>query len=277
MSSPHDPLDIHRVFSARVLDGEVAVVTGGGSGIGYAIARDLAACGTDVIITSRSAERLDAAQLRIAEQTGVLCGTLPCDVRNEDDVARLHDYVLNRSGPATIVVNNAAANFSVAAERMSQRALDVVMQTDLYGTFHVTRAFVPEMISSRRGTIVNITLAVPERGFPGFAHCGAAKAGIISLTASWAYEWGRYGIRVNAVAPGPVPTEGVADNMLATGDTSSAFASLLHGVALRRLGTPDDISATVVFLCTPGASWITGGNIVVDGGLALNPSPKPGL
>jgi NAD(P)-dependent dehydrogenase (short-subunit alcohol dehydrogenase family) len=269
-------LDIHRVFSPKALDGEVAVVTGGGSGIGLAIARDLTACGAEVTITSRSAQRLDGAQVTIAEQTGELCGTMPCDVRKEADVERLRDYVLNRSGPATIVVNNAAANFHARAERMSRRAFDTVLETDLFGTFNVTRAFVPDMISRRHGVVVNVTLAVPERGFPGFSHCGAAKAGIVSLTASWAYEWGRYGVRVNALGPGPIPTDGVAANMLDT-DSSDAFSSIVDKVPLRRLGTPYDISPTVVFLCSPAGSWITGGNIVVDGGLSLNPSPKPGF
>jgi NAD(P)-dependent dehydrogenase (short-subunit alcohol dehydrogenase family) len=265
---------IHRVFQPTMLRGEVAVVTGGGSGIGLAIARDLAACGADVTITSRSAQRLDEAQSVIAEQTGQLCGAIPCDVRDEADVGRLRDYILHRSGPATIVVNNAAANFPVRAERMRRRALDTVLETDLHGTVNVTRAFLEDMIARRHGSIVNITLASPERGFPGYSHCGAAKAAIVSLTASWASEWGRYGVRVNAVGPGPVPTDGAANNMLGT-ESSAAFSWMVHRVPAGRLGTPHDISPTVVFLCSPAASWITGGNIVVDGGTSLNPSPRP--
>lgn len=270
-------MDVTQLFSRKALDGEIAVVTGGGSGIGYGIARDFVACGATVVITSRSAERLKAAELSIAEQTGQLCGSLPCDVREEADVARLHDYVHTMYGPASIVVNNAAANFFVRAERMTRRALDSVLGTDLLGTFQVTRAFVPEMIENRRGSILNITLADPERGFPGYAHCGAAKAAIVSLTASWAYEWGRYGVRVNGIAPGPVPTAGVAENMLGTGDSGNAFANVAEALPLRRLGTPEDISALAVFLCSPGASWLTGMNIVVDGGMSLNRSPNPRL
>jgi NAD(P)-dependent dehydrogenase (short-subunit alcohol dehydrogenase family) len=262
------------VFNPKTLQGEVAVVTGGGSGIGLAIARDLAACGADVTITSRSAQRLDQAQIAIADQIGELCGAIPCDVRKEADVERLRDYVLHRSGPSTIVVNNAAANFPVRAERMSRRAFDTVLETDLHGTVNVTQAFVGDMITRRHGVVVNITLATPERGFPGFAHCGAAKAAIVSLTASWASEWGRHGVRVNAIGPGPVPTDGVAANMLGT-DSSRAFSGIVDKVPLRRLGTPDDISPTVVFLCSPAGSWITGGNIVVDGGMSLNPSALP--
>jgi NAD(P)-dependent dehydrogenase (short-subunit alcohol dehydrogenase family) len=266
-------VDIHQAFSPAALNGEVAVVTGGGSGIGYAIARDFVACGAEVVIASRSAERLAAAEVRIAADTGRPCGSSPCDVRDEADVARLRDHVVNRYGPATIVVNNAAANFFVRAERMGRRALGAVLDTDLYGTFHVTRAFAEAMRHNSRGSIVNITLPMPERGFPGYAHCGAAKAAIASLTASWAYEWGPHGIRVNAIAPGPVPTEGVAANMLGGADSSAAFASLTDRLPLRRLGTPGDISAAAVFLCSPAAGWITGCHLVVDGGTYLTASP----
>jgi NAD(P)-dependent dehydrogenase (short-subunit alcohol dehydrogenase family) len=270
-------MDIRQCFNPKALDGDVAVVTGGGSGVGYAIARDLARCGAEVVITSRSAERLEAAALRFAEDTDQLCGCFPCDVRNGDDVNRLHDYVLSRYGGANIVVNNAAANFFVRAERMSRRALQAVVDTDLFGTFNITRVFVPDMITAGRGIILNITVALPERGLPGFAHCGAAKAAIVSLTASWAYEWGRHGIRVNAIGPGPVLTDGAAVNMFTKDDTSLAFSWLRDRVPMRRLGTPDDISAAAVFLCSPAASWLTGNNIIIDGGASLNPTPADEL
>lgn len=267
-------MTITQLFGPKTLHGEIAVVTGGGSGIGYGIARDFVACGATVVITSRSAERLKAAELSIAEETGQLCGSLPCDVREEADVARLHDYVRTMFGPASIVVNNAAANFFVPAERMNRRALDSVVSTDLFGTFAVTRAFVPGMIEQRRGNILNITLAAPERGFPGFAHCGAAKAAIVSLTASWAYEWGRYGIRVNAIAPGPVPTTGVDMSLVGARDREETIANAADELPLRRFGTVEDISALAVFLCSSGASWITGANMVVDGGMSVNRAPK---
>lgn len=270
-------MDVLRTFSPLALDGEVAVVTGGGSGIGYAIARDLVACGAEVVIASRSVARLEAAELRISTETGRLCSSAVCDVRDESDVERLRDRVTERYGPATIVVNNAAANFFMRAERMGHRALSAVMDTDLYGTFHVTGCFAEAMRANRRGCILNITLPVPERGFPGFAHCGAAKAAIASLTASWAYEWGPYGIRVNAIAPGPVPTEGVATNMLDAPDASAAFASLAGHLPLRRLGTPDDIAAAAVFLCSPAAGWISGTHLLVDGGTYLTASPADGF
>jgi NAD(P)-dependent dehydrogenase (short-subunit alcohol dehydrogenase family) len=268
--------DIRRCFTADLLAGEVAVVTGGGSGLGYAIAEAFAAVGADVVLASRSADRLDAAESRIAAATGRLCRSFPCDIRDEDDVERLRDFVDHTYGPPTVVVNNAAANFGVRAERLTGRALASVIDTDLFGTLSVTRAFVPRMIRARRGVILNITLASPERGFPGFSHCGAAKAAIVSLTASWAAEWGRHGIRVNGIAPGPVPTEGVAVNMMGLSDGADAFADQRSRIPLQRLGEPADVAAMAVFLCSPAASWITGQNLIVDGGLSLNTSPLDG-
>ncbi|MFC7275541.1 SDR family oxidoreductase [Paractinoplanes rhizophilus] len=260
-----DPEDF---FNPKLFDGEVAVVTGGASGIGLRIARALTARGAEVMITSRSIERLEAAELEIAARTGRIVSSLPCDVREADDVDRLQDFVMSRFGGASIVVNNAAANFFTPAERMTRRAFDTVVQADLYGTFAVTQAFVGHMIEQRHGNILNITIVQPERGFPGFSHSGAAKAGILSLTCSWAFEWGRHGIRVNGIAPGPVPTRGVAENMLAT---DSPFADDARHVPLGRLGTPEDITSAALFLLSPAASWITGVNLVVDGGLFLNP------
>lgn len=267
------PPGVHRLYHPDLLRGEVAVITGGGSGLGYAIARDFAALGADVVITSRSADRLADAEARITDETGRSCDSVPCDVRDETEVDRLRDYVLARYGPATIIVNNAAANFFVRAERMTRRALETVVNTDLFGTFNVTRSLVPEMLKAKRGAILNITLPQPEDGFPGFSHCGAAKAAIVSLTASWAFEWGPRGVRVNGIAPGPVPTEGVASNMLAVDHTDAAFADHDGIVPLRRLGRPEDISAAAVFLCSPAAPWITGQNVIVDGGLYLNIGP----
>jgi NADP-dependent 3-hydroxy acid dehydrogenase YdfG len=171
-----------RWFAKDLMAGKVAIVTGGGSGIGLAIAIELAAAGADVVITSRSADRLAQAELAIAEQTGRVCASLPADVRDEDQVAALRDFVAGRYGPATVLVNNAAANFRVAAERMTRRALSSVVETDLFGTVTVTREFFPDMKAAGGGAVLSIVVALADRGFPGFSHAGAAKAAIMSLT-----------------------------------------------------------------------------------------------
>lgn len=264
-------------FADGLLDGRVAVVSGGGSGIGHAIAVALAQAGADVVITSRSAERLAEAELALAEATGRLCASLPCDIRSESDIARLHDFTRTRFGPASIVVNNAAANFRMPAERMTARALRTVIEVDLIGTFQLTTRFLPDLIASGHGSVLSITVADAHRGFPEYSHAGAAKAGIVSMTCSWAREWGRYGIRVNSIAPGPIPTPGVARNMLGRdADTpGEAFDQLLGTFPLGRLGTPQDIASAAVFLSSDAAAWITGVDLVIDGGFNVTRMMNP--
>lgn len=255
------------MYSPDLLRGETAVVTGGGSGLGFAISEAFLRCGADVLIASRDPDRLAVAQRKLTEETNRYCAVMPCNVRDEADIDRLRDYVLAQYGRATIIVNNAAANFPTPADRMTRRAFDAVIDTDLFGTFNVTRALVPQMLEAGCGVILNVTLPQPDLGFPGFSHCGAAKAAIVSLTASWATEWGPRGVRVNGLAPGPVPTSGVGAHMLSAGPPS--FDYLASEIPLRRLGTPEDIACAAVFLCSPLASWITGQNLTVDGGSYL--------
>ncbi len=266
-------------FSPSLLAERVAVVTGGATGIGLAIACALTEAGASVVITSRSAERLTAAEMEVARRTGRPVWSLPCDVREEDDVARLRDFVSARCGAAAIVVNNAAANFRMPAEKMTGRAMRAVLDTDLLGTYQVTRAFFDDLRSTGHGSVLSIGIAAVERGFPGYSHAGAAKAAIASLTASWASEWGPHGIRANCIAPGPVPTKGVWENMLGQPPSSAAdagaqaFAQYAQAVPLRRLGTPQDVAAAVVFLSSDLAGWITGVTLTVDGGLNLTLGP----
>lgn len=262
-------------FNPRLMAGKVAVVTGGATGIGLGIACALAATGADVVITSRSRERLEQAELVVAEQTGRLCAGVPCDVRDEDQVGALREFVRARFGPATVVVNNAAANFRVKAEKMTVRALRTVVETDLIGTSTVTTTFVGDMIEAGGGALLAITVAQAERGFPEFSHAGAAKAGITSLIGSWAREWGRYGIRANAIAPGPVPTPGVTEHMLGkpAEHSDDAFAQHLGSAPLGRLGRVEDVANAAVFLCSDAASWITGTTLTLDGGMNLPAVP----
>lgn len=256
-----------RYFAEGLLAGQVSVVTGGSSGIGLAIATSFASLGSDVVIIGRTAEKLDHAASLIEESTRRSCMSLVCDVRDAEAVGTARDRVAERFGPATILVNNAAANFRMAAEKMTGRAFATVLDIDLVGTFNATSAFVGDMLSRSSGVVLNVVVPDAERGFPGYSHAGAAKAGIISLTRSWAREWGGRGVRVNALGPGPVPTEGVAANMLGLRESGSAFHDVVDRVPLGRLGTVQDIADAATFLCGPAAAWITGVSLTVDGGL----------
>ncbi|MEU4096167.1 SDR family oxidoreductase [Streptomyces sp. NPDC026673] len=260
-----------RFFDPSLMDGQVAVVTGGGSGLGLAISEALLRHGARVAIASRNAERLRAAAEGLTARTGRPCLDVVCDVRRPEQVQALRDTVTERLGPARVLVNNAAGNFRAPAEKMTLRGFSTVVDIDLTGTFNTTMAFLPDLRAAGNAAITSIVVPEPDRGFPGFAHAGAAKAAIVSLTRSWAREWGPYGIRVNAVGPGPVPTEGVAAHMLAVpdGDPAQAFAGRADSLPLGRLGTPQDIASSVLFLSSPAASWITGTLLHVDGGLSV--------
>lgn len=265
----------HRFYAPELLTGRTAVVTGGGSGIGLAIATALAGAGADVLIASRDGDRLAKAELDITIRSGRPCASFPCDVRDPDAVAMLHDYARNRFGPVSIVVNNAAANFRMPAARMTERAIRAVVDTDLMGTFNVTKEFFSDLRDDGHGVVLSVVVAAADRGMPGYAHAAAAKAAIMSLTCTWASEWGEHGIRANAIAPGPVPTAGVTENMLGRpADTvGTAFAGCLDSIPLGRLGSPDDVAAAALYLCSDAAGWVSGVTLTLDGGMNLTKTP----
>jgi NAD(P)-dependent dehydrogenase (short-subunit alcohol dehydrogenase family) len=253
------------VFSSNILEGQVALVTGGGSGIGAGIAERLAAQGATVGLVGRKPEKLEKTAREIESRGGrALC--LPTDVRYYEDVEAAIGKLVERHGRLDIVVNSAAGNFIAPAAGLSANGFKAVIDIDLVGTFNVSRAAF-ESLSKQGGSIVSISATQAWVPTPLQCHAGAAKAGIAKLTQDLALEWGPMKIRVNAVAPGPIAdTEGM--RRLAPPD-AGAKERFEKSMPLRRWGTIREIADAVLFLVSPAGAFITGTTLVVDGGQSL--------
>jgi NAD(P)-dependent dehydrogenase (short-subunit alcohol dehydrogenase family) len=253
------------IFRSGLFEGHVAIVTGGGSGIGLAIARVLVELGCKVAIGGRSREKLDAARAELerlgASGARVLAETV--DIREVDQVARFVDAVGSGLGEATILVNNAGGQFPTAAEHLATKGWDAVIRNNLNGTFYVTQAVgVRHMIPKRRGRIVNI-IANIARGFPGMVHTGAARAGVENMTKTLAVEWAQHGIQVNAIAPGIIRTTGTNQYPPELVEMSR------QKTPMKRLGTPEEVAQLAVYLASDEASFVTGECWYIDGGAHL--------
>jgi NAD(P)-dependent dehydrogenase (short-subunit alcohol dehydrogenase family) len=247
-------------FTSDILDGQVALVTGGATGIGKEICRVLGAHGARIAMASRKQEILEAAadELR-AEGIEVSVGV--CDVRDADAVRAVVDAVVADRGALDIVVNNAAGNFPAPMSKISPNGFKAVVDIDLLGTYNVTRAAFDAWLKDHGGAIVNISAPFDQRGVVYQAHVAAAKSGVDSLTRTCAVEWGPYGIRVNAIAPGSMgDTEGVR-----------RFADAVPGASDRPTnplglqGHGSDIGYLTLFLCSPASRFVSGQVIAVDG------------
>jgi len=240
----------------------VALITGGGTGIGLAIGRALSEEGYNLVIASRSSENLarGAEHLR-ASGADVL--EQPTDVRKPEQVRLLMDATRKRRGRLDVLVNNAAGNFVVRSEDLSPNGWRAVVGIVLDGTFFCSREAFPLLRESPNASILNIVASYAWMAGPGTAHSAAAKAGVLALTRSLAVEWAPHRIRVNALAPGPVRTEGT-DRQLWT--SPGLVESVTRGIPMGRFGTPEEIAEAARFLVSRRASYITGQVIAVDGG-----------
>jgi len=247
---------------------QVAVITGGGTGLGLEISRGLAALGADVTILSRSAEH-HRALLDEGAARGWMVGAKSLDVREAQDVARVCQELLDEKGRVDVLVNNAAGNFVCPSERLSFNAWRSVLGIVLDGTFYCSREFGRAMIAQASGQILNVVATYAWTGMPGVVHSASAKAGVLAMTKTLAAEWARHGIRVNALAPGPFESEGAAGNLWPDEEWVEA---LRRRIPLGRFATAREIAVHCLYLLSPLSAWTTGECLVADGGGSL-PTP----
>jgi len=250
-------------FTSDALAGRVALITGGGSGIGLGIAKAFATAGARLVLASRNQERLDAAVAEL-EAMGGEAIAVKADVRSYEEVAAAVQAAIDHFGSLDIVIANAAGNFVVPASQMSPNAFRTVVDIDLNGTFFCARAAYDALRRSAfGGRFIAISTTRALEGWPGCAHAGAAKAGVMSLIRTLASEWGADGIRCNTIAPGAIgDTEGVKRIYEDQGKAERELSS----VPLGAFGRTADIANAAIFLCSDAGSYITGADLVVDGG-----------
>lgn len=253
------------MFDPQIFSGKKILVTGGRSGIGYAIAKLFLEQGAELIIASRKKELLAQAAAELSAFGH--CSYYACDIRQPESIQAMAEEIKKQHGRLDILINNAGGQFPVLAEYLNNKGWDAVINNNLNGTFYMTREMATHFfIPQNEGVIVNIIAGI-VRGFPGMVHTGAARAGVENLSKTLAQEWSRFNIRINCVAPGIIESSGLDTYPQ---DVQAMFEAAKKSIPLQRFGTVQDVAHAVAFLASPFAAYITGVTLYVDGAQHLN-------
>jgi citronellol/citronellal dehydrogenase len=252
------------IFRPDLFENQTIIVTGGGTGIGRTIAHELASLGAHMVLAARNVENLERTKMEIEAANGS-ASTHVCNIREEAEVEALFEAALSQRGRVHGLVNNAGGQFLSPAEAISNKGWHAVIETNLTGTFMMCREAYKRVMHAQGGVIVNIVAEV-SRGFPGLAHTGAARAGVVNLTKTLAVEWARAGVRVNAVAPGIIEGHGMTQY---PASVQPLIAQMVKDLPAKRMGTESEIAAITTFLLSPAATYISGETIRVDGAGSL--------
>lgn len=256
----------NKMLRDDTLQGKTIVVTGGGSGLGKAMTKYFMELGAQVAITSRNLEKLKTTAEALETETCGTCFPVQCDVRDYEQVVAMRDAVIEQFGSVDVLLNNAAGNFISPTERLSANAFDVVIDIVLKGSKNCTLAFGKHWIEKKETnkTILNIVTTYAWTGSAYVVPSATAKAGVLAMTRSLAVEWAKYGIRSNAIAPGPFPTKGAWERLL-PGDLAEKF-DLSKKVPLRRVGAHQELANLAAYLVSDFSAYINGEVVTIDGG-----------
>lgn len=247
------------IFGVGLFKGKTALISGGGTGIGLATARLLGKLGAHVILVARTTSTLEKA-VRDLQCEKIKADYITANIRDNQEVTELFDIVTKKWGGCDYLINNAGGQFTAPALDISANGFRSVVDLNLQGTWQMSSAFAHMLISQgQAGRMINIVLCLPS-GLPGMVHAGAARAGVVNMTKTLAYEWGKYGILVNAIAPGTIATSGLEQY------DADQLEQTVNRLPISRMGRADEVAAAVAYLLSGAGSYITGTTLEIDGG-----------